>query len=40
MDTNVKLSENLILTAICENNEQDGELITVKWYKKIIGKEG
>jgi hypothetical protein len=40
MDTNVKLSENLILTAICENNEQDGELIAVECYFNFFGKEG
>lgn len=40
MDTNVKLSENLTLTAICENNEQDGKLIAVECYFNFFGKEG
>ncbi len=40
METNIKLSENLKLTGIQENNSQDNELITVVCYFDFFGKEG
>ena len=40
MKTNVKLSENLTLTGISENNEENGKLITVECYFEFFGKDG
>lgn len=40
METNLKLSENLTLTGIQENNSQDNKLITVQCYFDFFGKEG
>lgn len=40
METNLKLSKNLTLTGICENNEQDGKLITVECFFNFFNEEG
>jgi hypothetical protein len=40
METNVKLSENLTLTGISENNEENGKLITVECFFEFFGKDG
>ena len=40
METNLKLSENLKLIGIQENNSQDNKLITVQCYFDFFGKEG
>lgn len=40
MKTNVKLSDNLTLTYITENNEEYGKLITVQLFFDFFGKEG
>jgi hypothetical protein len=40
MQTNINLSENLKLTGISENNEQDGKLIAVECFFEFFGKEG
>jgi hypothetical protein len=40
MEIEKKLTENLKLTGIQENNSQDGELITVQCFFEFFGKEG
>ena len=40
MKTNLKLSENLTLRGIQENNSEDNQLITVECYFDFFGKEG
>ena len=40
METNLQLSENLTLTGISGNNEENGKLITVECFFEFFGKDG
>lgn len=40
MKTNIKLSENLTLTGIEENNSENNKLITVQCHFDFFGKDG